>query len=198
MATTVTTATSADRASRRSLALLSCLCLAAIVVPAAAEAAIAARATAAQRYAVVRWTAVAVAPEAPAGTGALASTFARQGRVRTALFDIVNTGTSALSGLTLTASGTTGLAPGTGVSFSACTVPWVNAGSGRDLTCAGTATSLGSLPGGNGSLAVSRSLAAGERLAVRAVASAPDGSTATAQTISIRVARAQTAPGRER
>ena len=193
-----TTATSAKRVSGRSLALLSCLCLAAIVVPAAAEAAIAARATAAQRYAVVRWTAVAVGPGVPAGTGALASAFARQGKVRVALFDIVNTGTSALSGLTLTASATTGIAPGTGVSFIACTVPWVNAGSGRDLTCTGSATSLGTLPGGNGSLTVSRSLAVGERLAVRADASAPDGSTGTAQVISVKVARAQAAPRRDR
>lgn len=170
----------------------------ALVLPVSAYAAVAAKATASQRFTVLTWTAVAAAPGGAAGSGSLTVALdVTDKKNRSGVFDIVNTGTSPLSGLTIVASAS-GLATGGSTTFTSCSTAWTVSANGKTHTCGGTKTTLGSISGASGSKAVTVSLAAGARVSVNCTATAPDDKTATSQTISIKVARSQAAAKRNR
>jgi hypothetical protein len=179
-------------------ALAVLLCLA--VVPATAYAAILAKVSAGQKLTVLTWQAVAVSPGGSAGKGSLSQSFTvADKKNRAATFDIVNTGTATLSGFTLSAT-TNGVATGGTVAYTACSRAWALAANGKAFTCSGggaSTTNLGSVTG-SGSTTISVSLAPGARLSVRATTTAPDDTTATSQTISIKVTRSQAPAKRNR
>lgn len=183
---------------RNRLAIFLMATVSAFIAPVTAQAALAARATALQHFTVLRWSAVAVAAGGGPATGAYSPTFIKQALARVAVFDVLNTGTSPLTGMTLTSSGTSGLAPGTSVTYSECSVAWVPTSSGRVFNCPGTTTTLGTFASGNGSLALNQALPVGSRRFLRADASATDGFIPVTQTISIKVIRTQATAGRNR
>jgi hypothetical protein len=179
-------------------ALAALVCLA--VVPATAYAAILARVSASQKITVLTWQAVAVSTGGSPGQGSLSASFTvADKKNRAATFDIVNTGTATLSGVTLSAS-TSGVASGATVAYTACSRAWALAPNSKAFTCTGAGAStnnLGSVTG-SGSTTISVSLAPGARLSVRATTTAPDETTATSQTISIKVSRSQAPAKRNR
>lgn len=187
---------------RRTVAAIVTVLVMALVVPVSAYAAVLATAKASQSFSALSWKAVPVAAGGSAGSGSLSLPFVRSNdkTSRQAVFDIVNTGTSTLSGVTLTASGSSGIASNRNVSLSYCSAAWTMSSSNGITTysCQGSKSLGNTSNGGNGTVTITQSIAAGARLYIRASTTASANNSSVSQTISITVTRSQAAAKRTR
>jgi hypothetical protein len=185
----------------RTITVLLAVLLAAVALPAVAYAAVLASTQASQKYTVLTWKAVAVAPGASAGTGAYTTaSFDGSADKRAVAFDIVNTGTSAISGFTLSSTLSGTLKSGTSISYTTCAAAagWVFDTKKKTFSCAGAKNQIASISGGAGSASISAKLAAGARVNVLAEGTASGPTITVGQTITITVARSQAAAKRNR
>ena len=170
-----------------------------VAVPVTADAVIRATSSAATTMTVVSWSAAAVRAGGPATTGPYAFTLSVNDKVgRQGVFDIVNSGTAAVWGFTLSSSAGSGFAASTGVVYDACSVAWALTPNQKGYACGGTVFALGSLSLPDGSVTVTRALAPGNRVFARATASAATAVDTVRQVLSVSVARSQVRAGAAR
>lgn len=189
---------------RRTVTVIVTVLAMALVVPVSAYAAVVASAKASQQLTVLTWKAVAVSAGGSAASGTYKVTFLKSNQQtqtsRQAVFDIVNTGTSALSAVTLTASSSSGVSSSKNVSYSVCSSAWTASTSNgvTSYSCNNSSGVGNTSNGGNGTVTISRSIAVGARLYVRASTTSSSNNTSVSQTISIKVSRSQAAAKRNR
>lgn len=180
---------------RRSLAAIAAALLIVTAIAPTAAAAMLARALVRLNLSVVSWSAVVTSAGGSAATGPYALVITGVDKNgREGLFDIVNTGSSSITGFTLTASASSGIAAGTGVVYDLCSVPWSSNSNAKTYSCSGTTTTLASSTTADAVMPVTMTMASGARLSVRASCSAVSKTTTVSQTLSLHVARSQAKP----
>lgn len=189
--------TKESRRGRWFVSVLSLALGAVLALPASALAAVAATNSAAVGMSTATWAAVATSRNGSAGNSAYTYTYVRgsSGSARNALFDIVNTGSVPLSGVTLSLTNTQDR-PSGNVTVTAC-VNGAWTGSGSSYTCSGQQRSLGSVSRDGGSISATLAIPSGARVSLRAQTTR-SGSTTPSARVNVAVSRSRAPAGTAR